>query len=323
MTTGQGDPDLPDCAADPADCGAGAYAAQDVGPTGAGLPDRVCVDAAAPVGGDGSLAKPLQSPAAAVALADQQTQVAVVAVAAGSCVGTLRFKRSLSVRGRCADKVRLSSPSGGVTVAVAGGSGVTVAVAGLGFRGPGAALQVAEGARLIASRIVVSKVEQTAVAAYDAGTQLSLSDVYIVDTQLEPSDPQGAVSVWAADGARIIALRTRVSRGRFAGLYATETSEIAARELIVDGTQMAVSIKSGMGLYANDGSTIRIVQGRIDKVRASGVSSTGGTVRMAGVRFDGSLGQPPIELLSGAVNVVDGGDVTPQIPHRNLPRASI
>lgn len=306
--TGKGDPTLPDCAADPADCGAQAYAAADLAADGGGLPDRLYVDAAAAAGGDGSRGKPLQSLQDALALAEQQTAVQVVAVAAGSYDAHRKIKRSLTVRGRCAAMVQLTTPSGTVAIG-SSGSGVAVAVEKLHFAGAGSALQTSDGAQLLANRCWVTQAEETAAAAFGAGSRLALTDTVIADTQLDPAQNQGAVAVWADDGARADLQRCRISRSRFAGILATGPSTVTARELVIDGTEMAVSIKSGYGIYANQDSQIRVVQASIHKVRAAGVGATGAKVSLLGVAFDGALGDVPGQLHSGAVNAIDSSDV--------------
>lgn len=311
VSNGKGDPGLPDCQAAAADCGAGPYAAADMGPGGTGLGDRIYVDASAGPGGDGSWAKPVQSVAEAMAQLDKQPAAAVIALAAGNYPGKWPLTRSVTLRGRCAAQVQLGAAKGSLSVRVSGAD-VHVRVEAATFVGPGSALQVSDGARLTATRVLAVNCEETAMAAFDSGSVLELTDAYVVDTH--SGTAQGAVSVWASTGAQVRAVRVRVSRGKFAGLYSTEDSAIAAREIIVDAVASATGLESGMGIYANDTSTLHVVGGLLRKHRASAIWVTGGTVSLTGVSFDGSMGQPQTPLMAGAVNCDDASDVTIAAP---------
>lgn len=253
--------DLPDCVADPDDCG------QDPFGGVAEAPGVLFVDASAAAGGDGSRQSPLQDLPAAVA---QCVPGGTVAVAAGVYPGSVALKHPCNIIGRCAAKVTIVGDAD--KTAVLAWKSETVAwmqLRGLRLTGKGWGLNIKEPYKIKAERIWVDGVQERGVAAF--GGHLELSDSLI--SQVQPAASAAGVGAMTGWGGTLHMHRVRVSRTVGVGVYAMHAdTALTGNGLIVDhGDQGPGGKVDGAGVYVFNGGHVKLRSSRISRNHFTGI----------------------------------------------------
>ncbi len=123
-----------------------------------------------------------------------------------------------------------------------------------GFRGR--ALQVEFGAHCDAVRLSIDRASDTAVAAYNAGSQLALRDVLVRNTRAVTIDGvvQNGQGLGVATGAHVTAANLVLDANLDAGAFVQDMGSILTlADAIVRQTRGRANEHNGMGLYALSG----------------------------------------------------------------------
>ncbi len=141
--------------------------------------------------------------------------------------------------------------------------------AGETVQSPGEGVHIADGATLAGSRIVAEGNHQAAIAAYDARTTVTLTDV--VARQSAPrSDGLAGVGLLAFDGASVSATRSLLDDNVLAGVYVSNGASLDLSDAVVRGTVVpAGSASFGSGVVIDNG------RGHLARIRAVGNAGAG------------------------------------------------
>ncbi len=236
-------------------------------------PGTFFVDAKAAAGGDGSRAKPFGTLSAAVKAAPAG---GVVGIADGTYAESVLLTKSLSVRGRCAAKVRLLGDAVHRTVETEGASTV-VSMEGITVEGGMYGIYVDDGSHVKLTAVRIRKALKGGLWITD-GAHAKASGL-VVEATLGSKGAYGR-GIQIDKGGRLELDGGRVSGNHEYGVSATgEGVELVASELIIDNTLARGSDgKYGYGLRIGDGAHawltgVRITGNRTTGVRVSGVGS--------------------------------------------------
>ncbi len=308
---GNGEPAL--CTADLADCGSG--------PWGNSVPSNaIYVDGGAAAGGNGSSGAPLNDLAKALAAAVTDTTVVVAAGTYSLPVQGLTIPASVTLRGRCAQLVKLQADansnlavkvSGKVErLAVAGGniplqvnpggvaerllvSGSKVAAVNLaGTLRDSLILPASKGIEIASENVVVQRVRVDqavgrAFAAYSAA-KVQVTDLVVTATQ--PSGGSQGRGVVVAEGAQVAIDGLRTQDNSDVAVVSTDPGSqvtlqrfalVATKPQPVDGT-------GGQGVAVTGGALAALRHGRILQSTSSGVlvSGAGSTATLGNVTVE-------------------------------------
>lgn len=246
---------------------------------------------------------------------------ALIAVESGTYAGEVTVTRSLTITGRCAEKVLVSGANGvGLT---ASGAAATVNVGGVTFSGFGNGALVTTGAKLTLRDAVITGSTDVGVASLGAGTLLGVERSAIrsaglgargttggaltfVDTAIAGSVETG-VSV-AGDGTSAVLTRTVVARTRersaglaAVGLRADPGTRIEATETVIAGSAGASAYLSGARL-----SLVSSILSQVTTARAAGGVVVGAGVISSGAS-DITLDRTTVERTAQGSVQVNGG----------------
>lgn len=306
-------------------CSEGNYPAELVG-----RPDVLFVDASAAPGGVGTVERPFNSLAAAIALAGPG---AVVALARGEYPASVTVNDALTIVGACTASTVLSAPPGELAVHVVAAQGVTLQ--GLTLRAAEQAFAIDAGAQVRLEDVVV---EGGAPSVVDDAT-LDVDGVVFSGAGLEVSggridgqrlgvDAAGVglalargasaalrgVTVAGAneglhlDGARDVLVRELVvERSGTVGLFVRATATTTITDFVVRGTSQSGAAVIGVDVA---GSAISVARGLVDDIRGRALfAHEGGDVRVEDVstRCSGVPSPDPIAPHFTGVEVDFGG----------------
>lgn len=292
-------PDRPaPCLPDPSRCGDDPWGGE---PDGPGV---VHVAAAAPPGGDGSRAKPLQSLAAGVTLAPDGGAVLV----SDGTYGALKVSRVVRISGRCAAKVRVEASGADAAVLVQGGSPQSDPDAGVELRG-----MTLRGALGILARGPVP-VRAVEVLLVDAETAGAVADGPAATLTLERvlalrCGKGFGIGLLAQHGGRLQVQDVRVSGAQMSGVGVNHAlSTLLASRLMVDDTR-AVKGVFGFGLTMEEGGVADVTSARIVGNQNAGVLVAGQGTRLSliAARVESTGRADKSDAWSAGIGVTEGG----------------
>lgn len=272
-------------------------------------PDTLYVDAAAPAGGDGSLAKPLATLNAAVAIAKPK---ATIAVAKGTYAESLLLLHPVSIVGKCIGGTRIDpGKSSAVVVAVTGGDAEgAVGLEHLTLGGTAVGLKVDGGPVVLGSYLHFDATISRGVRVDGKAAGVHLKRAYVNNTQAA-SNGDG-IGLFVANGGTLWVQDVRVRHSVGGGVVAVTGGGLYGHDLTIDGTAPRTTDgTAGYGLFVGAGSFAQLVS-----VRSHGNSLVGVNVagKVAYATIDGLLADAnqPSEKYpdSGAgVSVAAGGEI--------------
>lgn len=178
----------------------------------------------------------------------------LVAVAPGTYLEDVSVTRSVSLVGRCAERVVVrgtGAPAAGVRIV--GRTRVTIAGLTLTEHGAGG-LVVEAGATVRAEELVVSDNVGGGLAAGGAGTRLTLERVAIRDAR--PGGPDG-LGLGAISGAQVVGVGLEISRSFRNGVVADgAATKVDLTDAVVLDTRPDARGAFGMGLFARRGAAL-------------------------------------------------------------------
>ncbi len=271
----------PHCLPDPADCGAGPYAASLM--AGAGPAKGVWyVHAEAKSGGDGSKAAPLASIGAAVQAAPIG---ATIALSAGTWKEALPLHKGQQVVGRCAALTRLYNTVKAANVLVDGSSG-PVSLRDVSVVGSAVGVLAAAPVKATIERVHIKGASVAGVAAIAKQAHLTLRDVVVAAT-LTDTDGKNGRGVEASSGGQLTLQRVRVSQQHDIGLLVTGVGSRADADglLIADTRQTETGKLHGRGVEVGGGASAELIAVRVIGSAESGVRISGGGSRLQARRL--------------------------------------
>lgn len=293
---------LAGCVADPADCGQDKWG-------GASGPGVLHVSADAAPGGDGSAAAPFATTMAAVAAAPTG---GTIVLAAGTYAGQLDIDRPMTLRGRCAAMVKLTS-TGKAVIATAGKPQTgKVVIEGVRLGGSSPGLVSLVGPNLLARRVWTEGVLAFGAVA-SGGRSMWLEDSLISGVRQAPGGLINGIGAIAQSGGQLHLSRVRISDCDHANLLSIGAGSVvharhwtgdAPRRLLGWGPSgSVVAVSEGGQLLGHD---LRLVGPAVRGVAVMGKDSR---AWITGMTVTGL--QPPSALpYSGAVlEVADGARV--------------
>lgn len=293
---------LTPCVADPADCGTDPFGGVAEGK------DVLFVDGAAPAGGVGTRASPLNDLAAAVAQCPAQ---GTVAIAAGLYSGALKLTSPCNLMGRCAAKVTLTAPGGTVLLAWKGGVTGWMTLRGLRITGEGWGLNIKESFQVRGERLWIDGPRGRGVAAMAGHLQLVQSVIGDVRPAADGSLGIGAGAGW---GGTLELEQVRISHSRATGvLVQGGGATAAARQVLIDGTGYgSLSTSHGVGLMVTGGAAASLRGARLSGNRlvgaiaagaGSSVDAAGALVAFTWPAADGGAGHAAAAIDGGALKL--------------------
>lgn len=195
---------------------------------------------------------------------------ATVAVAKGTYTESVKVRQPVTIAGRCARDVILTSPSGGTTAGIEAGA-KDVVVRGMTLRGHrGGVVTVLEGSATVEACIAERGVLAGLVAS--TGT-LTVKASRVVDT-VPDKGGVGGVGILIHKGKAIVVDTSIVrSVGGGVGAVFKEASARIERSIIRD-TKADEETGGGAGVATEDGAQVEIIESVIAGARSHGVEIT-------------------------------------------------
>jgi hypothetical protein len=133
----------------------------------------------------------------------------------------------------------------------------------------GRALEVSGGASAEASRSVFERNREIAVAVFDPGTSVTLTDVVVRDTQSQENDLSLGRGLQVSGGASVDVSRSMFERNRqvAVAVYHVGTSAILADVVVRDTQSRENDETSGMGLQLSDGASAEVIRALFEENR--------------------------------------------------------
>lgn len=179
----------------------------------------------------------------------------------------------------------------------------------------GGALCVFDGSFATVRRSVFEDNATRSIVADGAGTELTLHDLFVRDTAGHLGDMEGGNGLTAQSGARVHAERAVFRRNREASVIATSSGTITLADvLIADSLGRSLDARGGVGLQAQNGSTIRADRLAVHDSTGLGIAGFGSALELTDVGvFDTKSSaevDPSRNLRGGRGLSVDGGELT-------------
>jgi hypothetical protein len=187
------------------------------------------------------------------------------------------------------------------TVTVSDSSVSGTKLNGDGIRGYGVLAHL--GATLSVSRSLVSDNHSAGVAAFDAGTHLTATEVRVSGTKKNGEGLRG-YGVNATLGAQMSVTRSRVSENHRAGMVAFEAdTSLTITEVWVSGTKLDAEGLRGYGVAAHSDGNVSVSRSRLSDNHSAGflLFSAVGSVSYSFIETT----KPGGEVLGDAILVVD------------------
>jgi hypothetical protein len=151
---------------------------------------------------------------------------------------------------------------------IAGGPGTSVSLSDLVVRDTGSrdrdrtrgyGLEAASGATIVLTRAIFERNRELAIVAHDAGTEVTLDNLVVRDTQGRESDLARGRGLQASGGARAQMSRAVFERNREIAIVAatTGTSVVLADVVVRDTRGRDNDHALGEGLHAQDGAQVQ------------------------------------------------------------------
>ena len=214
---------------------------------------------------------------AAVLVADAG---AIIAIDEGTYVGTIVPQRSMSLVGRCAEKVIVVVPDGGTNIGVLLVD-LTSVVKNLTLKGFPGGLAVYGGSAEL-SGLVIEASTIGGVIVSNPGTTVTMRDSAVRGTRARPTDRQ-AVGAIVQKASRLTLEEVAFSDNEFAGVVATNPDAgIVLRRSVVRGGfpigQGPVAGTFGVGVYSVDGAWLEVEESAVlDNTTEGVLVARGGT----------------------------------------------
>lgn len=240
---------------------------------------------------------------------------ATIAVAAGTYRESLVTPRPVTLLGQCAAQVTVVG-SPGIFV-----DGVpSVRMEGFTVREALLAARVERGGALTLRHVVLEANARSAVQAVDPGTRVTLEDVVVRDTQVDPATQTYGQGIAASFGAQVTLTDVELSGNRETGLLLdrAQTSAIVTRTVVSMTLPRESTGKLGWGVAVQRGASLDATSLVIQDSRATGLlvvqSPSSATLRETLVRRTvlgvDNTGQPSgvsVSVLQGGTLVWTGG----------------
>ncbi len=255
---------LPDCTADPVDCGDDPFGGV---AEGAGA---VFVSAAFDGTALGTRAAPYKSLAEAIETAPAG---ATVAIAAGTYAGGLVVGKPLKLLGRCAAMVHIKAqPTDSALVVKAGADGTSVQ--GIRMTGGHESLYVSLAQNVELHRVWVESALLAGVVL-TAGASVNVSDSVVARTVGDKSDVDAGAGVVAID-AVVQMKRVRVTRSRGVGLELSGGAKVSVQDCVIDeGNPTQGNGPMGMGIFVGAATELTMQRSRLHRNGTAGIKAKG------------------------------------------------
>jgi len=144
----------------------------------------------------------------------------------------------------------------------------------------GRGIGVETGAHLDVARSIIDSNREIGINAAGTGTNLTIADVMVTDTQARESDQIGGMGLMVSDGAHATVARALLVRNRSAAVYAydkpnSNTPVLEMRDIVVrDTLPREADHGGGTGLDAADGAVVTVDRALVDRSCAAGVGLT-------------------------------------------------
>ncbi len=196
---------------------------------------------------------------------------ATIAVDEGTYTESLVLTRPVTVVGRCAERVHVRNPAGGLPPGVVVNGALTAEVSGLTLRdfiiGAGAG---GKGQLTIRNMVIISS-RDFGIYAVDPGSVLRVHDSVIRDSTATASALGHGGQVEA--GGVLELARVTLANHNAVGLYASgKGSKIVADQVVVRDTRATSTGFGGMGMVAETGTDVRLTRSAIVGNRHRGIT---------------------------------------------------
>lgn len=191
---------------------------------------------------------------------------------------------TVHVVGACAAQVTLRGPgpAGAIGASVAiSGAGTTLDLRNITIRGDGRGIQVASGANLRASGLIVASAAEVGLLATGSGTRAEIASSVVRDTRPAASGTALGFGIAGSAGAFVRATEVFLAGNVGAGVLAQDAGtrvELAAS--VVRDTRGHGDDRGGYGLHANVGASLRATEVLVEQNREYGVFAEGQGTRV-------------------------------------------
>ncbi|MDP1824156.1 MAG: right-handed parallel beta-helix repeat-containing protein [Archangium sp.] len=203
---------------------------------------------------------------------------ATIAVAPGTYGESLVATRPVKLIGRCAGQVRLSGSPALTVLAVQG-----VEMEGFTVRDSTLAARVEGGGQLTLRHCVLDANRRSGVQALDPGSRLTLEDVVVRGTLVDPATQTFGQGIAASYSAHVTLTDVELSQNRETGLFLDRagTTATLTRTLVSGTLPRASTGKLGMGIAVQGGAALDAETLVLQDNRAAGLLVTQPTSRAA------------------------------------------
>ena len=177
----------------------------------------------------------------------------------------------------------------------------------------GHGLSVYDEAHVVVRRSVFERNRYFGLGAFDAGTQLELSDVVVRDTLSQESDDDGGIGLTVTEGADAEVSRSVFERNRTVGVLARhEGSTLGLTDVVVRNTLSRESDGEwGRGLQVRRGAQVAAQRALFEQHRDVGIvaASEGSTLSLTDVVVRDTQGRESDGFLGRGLAVGEGAQV--------------
>lgn len=178
----------------------------------------------------------------------------------------------------------------------------------------GIGIDVALGAVLVGSRVLVERSHLIAVAVYDAGSSMTLEDSIVRDTLVRASDGLFGLGLAVESAATATMRRVALARNREAavGVYDEGSTLMLEDVRVSDTLARASSGAFGIGVSVGLGASATGTRVRVERSRSAGilVDAPGSTLSLDDVVVQGTLASEADGAIGWGLAVLDGAMAT-------------